>query len=46
MKVPWHWDEVNQTAFDHIKANITIEVVLPYPDYSKVLKIYIDALTA
>ena len=27
-KVPWHWDEVHQNAFDHVKATITKEVVL------------------
>jgi hypothetical protein len=42
-KVPWHWDEVHQRAFDHLKATITREVVLAYPDYSKVFKIYTDA---
>jgi hypothetical protein len=42
-KAPWHWDEVHQKAFDHIKATITREVVLVYPDYSKVFEIYIDA---
>ncbi len=42
-KVPWHWDEVHQRAFDHIKATIAREVVLAYPDYSKVFEIYMDA---
>ncbi len=42
-KVPWHWDEVHQRAFDHVKATIAIEVVLAYPDYSKVFEIYTDA---
>ncbi len=42
-KVPWHWDEVHQWAFDHIKATIVREVVLAYPDYSKVFKIYTNA---
>jgi hypothetical protein len=42
-KVPWHWDEVHQIAFNHIKATITTKVVLAYPDYSKVFKIYKDA---
>ncbi len=39
-KVPWHWDEVYQIAFDHVKATIAREVVLAYPDYSMVFKIY------
>ncbi len=44
-KVPWHWDEVHQKAFNHVKATIAREVVLAYPDYSKVFKIYINALS-
>jgi hypothetical protein len=42
-KVPWHWDEVHQRAFNQVKATITKDVVLAYPDYSKVFKIYTDA---
>jgi hypothetical protein len=42
-KVPWHWDEVHQRAFDHVKAMIPRDVVLAYPDYSEVFEIYIDA---
>ncbi len=42
-KVPWHWDEVHHRAFNHIKATITKDVVLAYPDYSKVFEIYTDA---
>jgi hypothetical protein len=42
-KVPWHWDEVHQSAFDHVKATIIKDVVLAYPDYSKVFEIYTDA---
>jgi hypothetical protein len=42
-KVPWHWDEVHQRAFDHVKATIAKDIVLAYPDYSKVFKIYTDA---
>jgi hypothetical protein len=41
-KVPWHWDEVHERAFDHIKATTAKDVVLAYPDYSKVFEIYID----
>jgi hypothetical protein len=44
-KVPWHWDEVHQRAFDHVKAAIAREVVLAYPDYSKVFEVYTDALS-
>jgi hypothetical protein len=42
-KVPWHWDEVHQRAFNHVKATIARVVVLAYPDYSKVFEIYNDA---
>ncbi len=42
-KIPWHWDEVHQRAFDRAKATIAKDVVLAYPDYSKVFKIYTDA---
>jgi hypothetical protein len=41
-RVPWHWDEVHQRVFNHVKATIAREVVLAYPDYSKVFKIYTD----
>jgi hypothetical protein len=42
-KVPWHWDEVHQRAFDHVKATIAKDVVLAYPDYSEVFEVYTDA---
>ncbi len=42
-KVPWHWDEVHQRAFNHVKATTAKDVVLAYPDYSKVFEIYTDA---
>jgi hypothetical protein len=42
-KVPWHWDEVHQRAFNHVKATIAKDVVLAYPDYLKVFTIYTDA---
>ncbi len=42
-KVPWHWVEVHQQAFIHVKATIAKDVVLAYPDYSKVFEIYTDA---
>jgi hypothetical protein len=44
-KVPWHWDEIHQKAFNHVKAKITRELVLAYPDYSKVFEIYTNALS-
>jgi hypothetical protein len=42
-KIPWHWDKVNQRAFNHVKATIAKDVVLAYPDYSNVFEIYTDA---
>jgi hypothetical protein len=42
-KVLLHWDKVHQRAFDHVKATIAKDLVLAYPDYSKVFKIYTDA---
>jgi hypothetical protein len=42
-KIPWHWDEVHQRAFNQVKATIDKAVVLTYPDYSKVFEIYTDA---
>ncbi len=41
-KVTWHWDEDHQRAFNHVKATITKDVVLAYPDYSKVFEICTD----
>jgi hypothetical protein len=35
-KLPWHWDKVHQRASDCVKATIAKDVVLVYPDYSKV----------
>jgi hypothetical protein len=42
-KVPWHWDEKHQKAFDLVKATIVQDVVLAYPDYSKPFEIFADA---
>jgi hypothetical protein len=42
-KVPWHWDEVHQRAFNNVKATIAKDVVLAYPDFNKVFEIYTDA---
>jgi len=30
-KHAWYWDEVHQTAFDNVKATITKDVALAYP---------------
>jgi hypothetical protein len=39
-KQPWHWDKIHQRALDQAKAAIAKDVVLAYPDYSKVFEIY------
>ena len=39
----FHWDESHQVAFEAIKAIIARDVVLAYPDFSKVFEIYTDA---
>ena len=41
-KVPWHWDEVHEKAFDTVKATIAKDVVLTYPDCNKVFEVYTD----
>jgi len=43
-KRAWYWD-ANQKAFDDVKATISKDVVLAYPDYSKSFEIYTDAST-
>jgi hypothetical protein len=42
-KKPGRWDPIHQQAFDNVKAAITKEVVLVYPDFSKPFEIYTDA---
>jgi hypothetical protein len=42
-KKPWRWDPIHQQAFDNIKAAITKETVLAYPDILKLFEIYTDA---
>ncbi len=42
-KQPWHWDSINQIAFDNVKTTIAKEVVLAYPDFTKPFDIYTDA---
>jgi hypothetical protein len=41
-KVPWHWDEEHQKAFDDVKAGIAQDAALAYPNYSKGFDIYAD----
>ena len=38
-----HWTELHQEAFDNVKAAIAKDVVLAYPDYTKVFEVYTDA---
>jgi hypothetical protein len=42
-KVPWHWDEVHQKAFNDVKAIIARDVALAYSNYSTEFEIYTDA---
>ena len=42
-KVPWHWDEVHERAFDAVKATIVKDVVLAYPNFNEVFEVYTDA---
>jgi hypothetical protein len=42
-KKPWRWDSIHQQAFDNVKAVITKETVLAYPDFLKPFEIYTDA---
>ena len=44
-KKPWRWDPIHQHAFDNVKATITKDVVLAYPDFYKSFEIYTDAST-
>jgi hypothetical protein len=42
-KKPWKWESIHQQAFDNVKATVTKEVVLAYPDFTKPFEIYTDA---
>jgi hypothetical protein len=44
-KKPWHWNSIHQIEFDSIKATITKEVVLAYPDFTMPFDTYSDAST-
>jgi hypothetical protein len=45
-KKPWSWESIHQQASDGVKATITKEVVLVYPDFTKPFKIYSDTSTS
>jgi hypothetical protein len=42
-KVPWHWDEIHQQAFDNVKATISEDVTLAYPDSMQGFEVYTDS---
>jgi hypothetical protein len=44
-KKPWRWESIHQQAFDNVKATITKEVVLAYPDFMNPFEIQTDAST-
>jgi hypothetical protein len=41
--VPFQWTDVEQQAFDNIKAIVCCEVLLLYPDFNKPFHIHTDA---
>jgi hypothetical protein len=44
-KKPWRWDPIHQQMFDNVKATITKETVIAYPDFSNTFEIYTDAFS-
>ena len=42
----WRWTDVEQKAFDLIKAAISKDVLLSYPDFSQPFEIHTDASKA
>ncbi len=42
-KEAFYWDEAHQKAFDDVKAMVTCDVVLVYPDFCQSFKIYTNA---
>ena len=42
-KAKWKWTEEEQQAFDNMKKIISQEVLLPYPDFTKMFDIHTDA---
>ena len=41
--VPWHWNKIHQQEFDSVKATITKDVTLAYPDYTQGFEVYTDS---
>jgi hypothetical protein len=44
-KLSWRWDPIHQQVFGDVKATITKDAVLAYPDFTKPFEIYTDAST-
>jgi hypothetical protein len=42
-KAPWYWDKIHQQAFGNVKATITKEVTLAYPDYMQGFEVSSDS---
>ena len=42
-KHSWHWDDIDEDAFDSIKNMIARDIILAYPDFSTKFVIYTDA---
>ena len=42
-RTPWHWDDVHQTTFKHIKTANAKDNDLAFPDYSQGFEIYTDS---
>ena len=44
--VKWHWTDIDQKAFEAIKAAISKVILLSYPDFTKPFEIHTDASKA
>ena len=42
-KSPWHWDKIHQQAFGNVKATVTKDVTLAYPDYTHGFEVCTDS---
>ena len=43
LKIGLYWDGAHKKVFNDIKAMVTHDVVLAYPDFSQLFEIYTDA---
>ena len=41
-KIPWHWDNIHQQAFNTVMATVVCDVTLANPDYSWGFEIFTD----